>query len=291
MNSMTGFGRGEAEQDGRRITIEVKTVNHRYLDINLRTPRVLMPLEDYARTEIKKKLTRGRVEVFVNYKNVSDAAGEIRVDLPLAKKYAKAAEQVALAAGIEDQLPLESLMRMEGVLTIEEAEEDEVLLKSVFGQALQTALSALNIARKAEGERMVEDLLARGDVILEILSGIEEREPAVIEEYREKLRAKLEEFLAATELDENRFNAEILYYTDKSNITEEIVRIKSHVAQLKETLARNEATGRNLDFLIQELNREFNTIGSKSSDVAITKGVLAAKAEVEKIREQVQNLE
>lgn len=291
MNSMTGFGRGEAEQDGRRITIEVKTVNHRYLDINLRTPRVLMPLEDYARTEIKKKLTRGRVEVFVNYKNVSDAAGEIRVDLPLAKKYAKAAEQVALAAGIADQLPLESLMRMEGVLTIEEAEEDEALLKSVFGQALQTALSALNIARKAEGERMVEDLLARGDVILEILSGIEEREPAVIEEYREKLRAKLEEFLAATELDENRFNAEILYYTDKSNITEEIVRIKSHVAQLKETLARNEATGRNLDFLIQELNREFNTIGSKSSDVAITKGVLAAKAEVEKIREQVQNLE
>ncbi len=231
------------------------------------------------------------MEVFVNYKNVSDAAGEIRVDLPLAKKYAKAAEQVALAAGIADQLPLESLMRMEGVLTIEEAEEDEALLKSVFGQALQTALSALNIARKAEGERMVEDLLARGDVILEILSGIEEREPAVIEEYREKLRAKLEEFLAATELDENRFNAEILYYTDKSNITEEIVRIKSHVAQLKETLARNEATGRNLDFLIQELNREFNTIGSKSSDVAITKGVLAAKAEVEKIREQVQNLE
>ena len=290
MNSMTGFGRGEAEQDGRRITIEVKTVNHRYLDINLRTPRVLMPLEDYARTEIKEA-DPGRVEVFVNYKNVSDAAGEIRVDLPLAKKYAKAAEQVALAAGIADQLPLESLMRMEGVLTIEEAEEDEALLKSVFGQALQTALSALNIARKAEGERMVEDLLARGDVILEILSGIEEREPAVIEEYREKLRAKLEEFLAATELDENRFNAEILYYTDKSNITEEIVRIKSHVAQLKETLARNEATGRNLDFLIQELNREFNTIGSKSSDVAITKGVLAAKAEVEKIREQVQNLE
>lgn len=291
MNSMTGFGRGEAEQDGRHITIEVKTVNHRYLDINLRTPRVLMPLEEYARQEIKKKLTRGRVEVFVNYKNTSDAAGEIRVDLPLAKKYAKAAQQVALAAGIADQLPLESLMRMEGVLTMEEAEEDEALLKSVFGQALQTALEALNIARKAEGERMVEDLLARGDVILELLAGIEEREPAVIEEYREKLRAKLEEFLAAAELDENRFNAEILYYTDKSNITEEIVRIKSHVAQLKETLARNEATGRNLDFLIQELNREFNTIGSKSSDVAITKGVLAAKAEVEKIREQVQNLE
>lgn len=291
MNSMTGFGRGEAEKDGRRITIEIKTVNHRYLDINLRTPRVLLPLEEYARSEIKKRLARGRVEVFINYKNTSDAVGEIRADLALAKKYAKAAAEIAGAVGIEQQLPLESLMRMDGVLTVEEAQEDEALLKELFSQALAAALDVLNAARAAEGQRMVVDLLERGEIILDILSGIEQREPVVIEEYQEKLRAKLEEFLSGTPIDENRFQAEILYFTDKSNITEEIVRIKSHVAQLKETMAKDEALGRNLDFLIQELNREFNTIGSKSSDVAITKGVLAAKAEVEKIREQVQNLE
>ena len=177
-------------------------------------------------------------------------------------------------------------MRMEGVLTIEEVQEDEALLKDVFAKALEEALDVLNAARRAEGERMVQDLLARGDAILQILSGIEQRE-----EYRQKLRTKLEEFLAGADLDENRFLAEILYFTDKSSITEEIVRIKSHVAQLKQMLAKEEATGRNMDFLIQELNREFNTIGSKSADVEITNGVLAAKAEVEKIREQVQTLE
>lgn len=182
-------------------------------------------------------------------------------------------------------------MRMEGVLTIEEVQEDEALLKDVFAKALEEALDVLNAARRAEGERMVQDLLARGDAILQILSGIEQREPQVVEEYRQKLRTKLEEFLAGADLDENRFLAEILYFTDKSSITEEIVRIKSHVAQLKQMLAKEEATGRNMDFLIQELNREFNTIGSKSADVEITNGVLAAKAEVEKIREQVQNLE
>lgn len=291
MNSMTGFGRGEAEKDGRCITIEMKSVNHRYLDINLRMPRLLFPLEEYARKRIKQRLARGRVEVFVNYKNVSGAAGEIRVDIPLVKRYLEAAEQISLVTGAGSKLSLEALMRMEGVLTIEEVQEDEALLKDVFAKALEEALDVLNAARRAEGERMVQDLLARGDAILQILSGIEQREPQVVEEYRQKLRAKLEEFLAGADLDENRFHAEILYFTDKSSITEEIVRIKSHVAQLKQMLSKEEATGRNMDFLIQELNREFNTIGSKSADVEITNGVLAAKAEVEKIREQVQNLE
>ena len=229
--------------------------------------------------------------MFVNYKNVSGAAGEIRVDIPLVKRYLEAAEQISLVTGAGSKLSLEALMRMEGVLTIEEVQEDEALLKDVFAKALEEALDVLNAARRAEGERMVQDLLARGDAILQILSGIEQREPQVVEEYRQKLRTKLEEFLAGADLDENRFLAEILYFTDKSSITEEIVRIKSHVAQLKQMLAKEEATGRNMDFLIQELNREFNTIGSKSADVEITNGVLAAKAEVEKIREQVQNLE
>lgn len=291
MNSMTGFGRGEAEIGGHCFTVELKSVNHRYLDMNIRTPRFLMFLEDFIRSEVKKRLARGRVDIFVNYKDTSGSLGTMQVNLEAAKQYVKAAETILAGVMVENDLSITSLMRMEGVITFEEAEKDETVLKEALSAALTQALDNIIAARLTEGKNMAKDLLERKETLAEILAGIEQREPLVVEEYREKLRAKVEEYMAGSGIDENRFNSEILYFSDKASITEEIVRIHSHLKELEQLLNSPEATGRSMDFLIQELNREFNTIGSKASDITITKAVLTAKGEIERIREQIQNME
>lgn len=291
MNSMTGFGRGEAEIGGHCFTVELKSVNHRYLDMNIRTPRFLMFLEDFIRSEVKKRLARGRVDIFVNYKDTSGSLGTMQVNLEAAKQYVKAAETILAGVMVENDLSITSLMRMEGVITFEEAEKDETVLKEALSAALTQALDNIIAARLTEGKNMAKDLLERKETLAEILAGIEQREPLVVEEYREKLRVKVEEYMAGSGIDENRFNSEILYFSDKASITEEIVRIHSHLKELEQLLNSPEATGRSMDFLIQELNREFNTIGSKASDITITKAVLTAKGEIERIREQIQNME
>lgn len=288
---MTGFGRGEAEIGGHCFTVELKSVNHRYLDMNIRTPRFLMFLEDFIRSEVKKRLARGRVDIFVNYKDTSGSLGTMQVNLEAAKQYVKAAETILAGVMVENDLSITSLMRMEGVITFEEAEKDETVLKEALSAALTQALDNIIAARLTEGKNMAKDLLERKETLAEILAGIEQREPLVVEEYREKLRVKVEEYMAGSGIDENRFNSEILYFSDKASITEEIVRIHSHLKELEQLLNSPEATGRSMDFLIQELNREFNTIGSKASDITITKAVLTAKGEIERIREQIQNME
>ncbi len=291
MNSMTGFGRGEAEVGSHCFTVELKSVNHRYLDMNIRTPRFLMFLEDFVRAEVKRRLARGRIDIFINYKDTSGSLGEMQVNVEAAKQYVNAATTILKQVDVANDLSITSLMRMEGVITFEEAEKEESVLKEALLAALTQALDALIAARETEGRRMAEDLLERKQTLVDILAGIEQREPLVVEEYREKLRNKVEEYMAGSGIDENRFNAEILYFSDKASITEEIVRIKSHLKELEQMLRSEEATGRSMDFLIQELNREFNTIGSKASDIIITKAVLAAKGEIERIREQIQNME
>jgi len=288
---MTGFGRGEAEIGGHCFTVELKSVNHRYLDMNIRTPRFLMFLEDFIRSEVKKRLARGRVDIFVNYKDTSGSLGTMQVNLEAAKQYVKAAETILAGVTVENDLSITSLMRMEGVITFEEAEKDETVLKEALSAALTQALDNIIAARLTEGKNMAKDLLERKETLAEILAGIEQREPLVVEEYREKLRVKVEEYMAGSGIDENRFNSEILYFSDKASITEEIVRIHSHLKELEQLLNSPEATGRSMDFLVQELNREFNTIGSKASDITITKAVLTAKGEIERIREQIQNME
>lgn len=291
MNSMTGFGRGEAERDGHCITVELKSVNHRYLDMNIRTPRTLLFLEDFIRAEIKRRLARGRVDVLVNDKQSAGALGKLRVNVDAAKQYAAAAAEILGEVPVRDDLSITTLMRMEGVIAFEEEETDEAVCQEALAEALGMALDKLTSAREAEGRRMAADLLERKAVLADILEGIAVREPVVVEEYREKLRAKVEEYLGGAAVDENRFSAEILYFSDKASITEEIVRIRSHLKELEQLLSSPTATGRSMDFLIQELNREFNTIGSKASDIQITKAVLAAKGEIERIREQIQNME
>ena len=250
-----------------------------------------MFLEDFIRSEVKKRLARGRVDIFVNYKDTSGSLGTMQVNLEAAKQYVKAAETILAGVMVENDLSITSLMRMEGVITFEEAEKDETVLKEALSAALTQALDNIIAARLTEGKNMAKDLLERKETLAEILAGIEQREPLVVEEYREKLRVKVEEYMAGSGIDENRFNSEILYFSDKASITEEIVRIHSHLKELEQLLNSPEATGRSMDFLIQELNREFNTIGSKASDITITKAVLTAKGEIERIREQIQNME
>lgn len=291
MNSMTGFGRAEAEKFGHKITIELKSVNHRFLDLNIRMPRFMMFLEDGVRQTLKSRLARGRVEVFINHEATAEGQKSVKLDMSVAKGYLAAARELSSELDVENDLTASMLLRMPDVIDLNETEQNEEQLREVTLLALNSAIDKLIEARFAEGQRITSDILKRVEKLEAIRDRIEKREPIVVEEYKERLKAKLEEYLSDTELDINRFNQEILYFTDKASITEELVRLKSHFEQIKVLLNRKNETGRDLDFLIQEFNREFNTIGSKASDTAITKDVLEAKAEVERIREQVQNIE
>lgn len=291
MNSMTGFGRSELEENGHKIAVEIRSVNHRFLDINVRMPRFLLFLEEEARTRLKNRLVRGRVDVFVSYTSVGERKKSARVDMGMVEGYLSAAAQIAGRTGMQSQLSMAELIAIDGIVTFEEEACDEEALRHLFGRVVDTGLEQLVAARSAEGARISGDMRMRAALLEEIVTEITGREPLVVEEYAAKLRTRLEEIAHDTDIDENRLNAEILLFADRCSITEELVRLRSHIAQLKTTLCTSEASGRNLDFLIQELNREFNTIGSKASDIAITKAVLTAKGEVEKIREQVQNIE
>ena len=291
MNSMTGFGRAMVETLGHNMTVEIKTVNHRFLDFNIRMPRAMLFLEDEVRSIIKSQLARGRVDVFIGYKAVGEKARKVSVDASLLAGYMAASAEIAERTRVPNDLSMIDVMRLPDVLSFEDEPANEEELKEILSEATKAAVVELKKARAAEGARMVADIASRGEKLEGITARIKEREPVVVEEYKQKLAARLGEFAKETDLDVNRFNAEILYFADRCAIAEEIVRLESHLARLRETLESDGAAGRPLDFLVQELNREYNTIGSKSADVQITDLVLEAKGEVEKIREQVQNIE
>lgn len=292
MKSMTGFGRAEIEKNQKKMNIEMKSVNHRFLDINVRMPRQLLFLEEEVRKVIKSSLARGRVDVFVNFADESVQNKKIKVDMQLVKAYIEAAEQIKRQTKVKNDLCVTDLMRSPDVITFEDnvLEEDE--LRDLIIVATQGAVNNLVIAREKEGQRISQDIFHRIDILLGIVGKIEGKEDVVVEEYREKLQKRLSEYLKDTEIDEARFQQEVVYFADHCNITEEVVRLKSHLSEAKATLQNDQkASGRNMDFIVQEMVREFNTIGSKSSDLEITNWVLEGKSEVEKIREQVQNIE
>ncbi len=292
MKSMTGFGRAEIEKNQKKMNIEMKSVNHRFLDINVRMPRQLLFLEEEVRKVIKSSLARGRVDVFVNFADESVQNKKIKVDMQLVKAYIEAAEQIKRQTKVKNDLCVTDLMRSPDVITFEDnvLEEDE--LRDLIIVATQGAVNNLVIAREKEGQRISQDIFHRIDILLGIVEKIEGKEDVVVEEYREKLQKRLSEYLKDTEIDEARFQQEVVYFADHCNITEEVVRLKSHLTEAKATLQNDQkASGRNMDFIVQEMVREFNTIGSKSSDLEITNWVLEGKSEVEKIREQVQNIE
>jgi uncharacterized protein (TIGR00255 family) len=288
---MTGFGRAQAEQDGRKVTLELKTVNHRFLDLNIRIPRALGFAEEAVRKGIKEKLSRGHVDVFVSYSAVASDAKTARADVGLMRSYLHAARQAAKEVGVEDDIALSHLIRIPDVIMIEEASEDEDRLTNIVLGALNLALSSLDEMRLREGEELKANLIACLDELQDILAAIDSRKGLVPAEYAERLRQRLSELTTGTDIDQARFTTEVALMADRSDISEETVRLATHINQFRNAVMEEGAVGRKLDFIVQEMNRELNTIGSKSGDMTITNAVIAGKSVVEKIREQVQNIE
>ena len=292
MQSMTGYGRAFVEIDGRQMTVEVKSVNHRFLDIAFRMPRNLMFLEDAARKAVGAKLSRGHVDVFVTYRNLRTDARTVQVDEALFGAYADALRSLAelSGSGLRDDRTLMGIARMPDVMTVTEADEDQDAVRALMLAALNEALEGLVAMRGREGDTIRADLSGRVDAIERMTAAVEARYPETVEEYRQRLKSAVAE-LVDSGVDENRLLMEVAIMADRSAIAEEIVRLNSHVQQLRALLDATEPVGRRVDFIVQELNREVNTISSKSQDIPITQLTVDLKAEIEKLREQLQNIE
>lgn len=291
MFSMTGFGKGTCAVDGREMTVELKSVNNRFLDISMRLPRSLSQLEEPFRRALQQRLSRGHIDVFVNYRNTRSDARAVRLDTPLMEAYVQQARKAAEALSLTDDLTLSRVLSLPDVTEIVPADEDEEALLSLGEQAVHLAIDALLKMRLGEGERLKQDLHSRIVRMEEYAAAIEKRAPGVAEDYRKKLTERIEEMVKDTEVDRSRLATEIALFADRAAIDEEIVRLKSHLVHFNELLEVQEPAGRKMDFLIQEMNRECNTIGSKANDAALTDLVLLCKAEIEKLREQIQNIE
>ena len=290
-NSMTGFGRASLLKEGRELTVELKSVNHRYLDLGFRMPRHISFLEDEIRRILSSRLTRGHVDVFLTYRNTREDSKAASVDEALLKAYVAAAEKAAEQFGLRNDLTVTSALRLPDVIEVTNAEEDTEALSAMLAEVLGAACDGLIEMRRLEGQRLCEDLTSRLDTVLRIRAAIAERAPLVVEDYRAKLNERISNILLQAEIDTARLATEVALFADRANIDEELVRLGSHVEAARQLLSSEEAVGRKLDFIVQEMNREFNTIGSKANDKLITSLVIEGKAEIEKIREQVQNLE
>jgi uncharacterized protein (TIGR00255 family) len=288
---MTGYGRGEYKEGGIELTVEVKTVNNRYLDVAIKCPRTFVAYEDIMRTQIRQKLTRGHADVFISLSDKREKAKELILDEGIAKAYVEASRRMQkLFPDIPNDITLSSVLKYPDVLKQEEVQgADDELIKALK-IALDKALDKLNEMRRIEGEKLKLDMLSRMKTIESLVSGIGERAPQVAADYRVRLEEKVKKALEGVNVDEGRLLTEVALFTDKSNIDEELTRLHSHISQFVE-ISKSDLVGRKLDFLVQEFNRETNTICSKSNDLTITKLGLELKNEIEKVREQVQNLE
>lgn len=291
VNSMTGFGRCAIERDGREITVELKSVNHRYLDIGFRMPRAISFIEDTLRSAISGELSRGHVDVFVFYRNNRADARKVNVDMNLLGEYLTAAREAADKFGLRDDVGLCSALRLPDVTEIVEADEDRETVCRLAAEACKAACQELKAMRAREGAKLYEDLYGKSRIVESIAANISERAPQVVDEYRIKLNERIEKLLGTADVDKARLATEVALFADKAGIDEEIVRLGSHVTQFRAMLDGDEPAGRRLDFIVQEMNREFNTIGSKANDGEIVNLVISGKGEIEKIREQVQNIE
>lgn len=291
MFSMTGYGRGEYKEGGLEITAEIKTVNNRYLDISVKCPKILTACEEIIRTLIREKLTRGHADVFISVTDKRERAKSLYLDIEAARAYVESAKAIKSAfPGLADDFTVTSLMRQSDVLRQEEVTAADDELVAGLKIAVNCALDKLNAMREAEGGKLAADMLARVDTIEKSVGKVAERAPLVAADYKKKLEEKIRQYTATVNPDEGRLLTEVAVFADKSNIDEELTRLGSHIAQFRE-IAKERLVGRKLDFLVQEFNRETNTICSKSNDITVTKLGLDLKNEIEKIREQVQNVE
>ena len=291
IRSMTGYGRGQQLLHGRSITVEIRSVNHRYFEFSCRTPRGCAFLEDRLKRTLQQVISRGKVEVSLTLQTVESRGGAVAVDHALAGQYLTALRALAAEYNLTDDLTLSTVARLPDLFTVCRGEEDEEELAADVLSVLQEALDRFVAMREAEGERLRADVLSRLFTLEEHLAFVEERSPQTVAEYRARLTAKLNELLGGAVADEARILTEAAIVADRLAVDEETVRLHSHIAQLRGILDCAEPVGRKLDFLVQEMNRETNTIGSKCSDTAIAGHVVEMKSEIDKIREQIQNIE
>ena len=291
IKSMTGYGRSQMLVDGMNITVEVKSVNHRYFEFSSRLPRSYGFLDEKLKSFFMGKLTRGKMECYVQIETVEEPDTIISVNHPLVKGYLDAYNELAETYGLENNIRVSDISRVSDIFSIRKQAADEDKIWAAVQTVAEEALNGFVSMREREGSRLRDDVLSRLEIILENVSFIEERSPETVKEYNEKLLGRLRELLADTHIDEQRILTEAAIFADKIAVAEETVRLRSHISQMRTFLDSDEAVGKKMDFLIQEFNREANTIGSKAQDVEIARRVVAVKAEIEKIREQIQNIE
>ncbi|MDE6108256.1 MAG: YicC family protein [Oscillospiraceae bacterium] len=294
VRSMTGYGRGEATGMGVTVTVELRSVNNRYLDATVKMPRAYLFVEDALKEQLQNQVGRGKVDVFVNVVHLGGDDTVVTVNEALAKSYIDALRRLYELDGgnyIKRSGYAADLARFPDVLTVEKKEEDQEGVKTLLLTALDAAIKEFNAMREREGEKLAADILSRADTIEELTGRVEERAPGIVADYRARLAAKMADVLQNTQIEESRILTEAAIYADKVAVDEETVRLHSHISQLREMLSAGGGVGRKLDFLIQEFNREANTIGSKCNDIETSRLVVDFKAEIEKIREQIQNLE
>lgn len=294
IRSMTGYGRAQRVYGSRTVTIELRSVNNRYLDCTVKMPRAYISAEDALKGRIQALVARGKVDVFVTVVSAGDKSVTVTVNEPLAKAYLEALYQLSQLderKQLQEGCTITELARFPDVLTAEKGEEDLEELKEQLLAVLEEAVDDFSAMRTREGDKLRDDILGRAGRIEELVAMVEERSPGIVADYRARLSAKMAEVLQNTQIDESRILTEAAIYADKVAVDEETVRLKSHLSQLRQMLSQGGAVGRKLDFLIQEFNREANTIGSKCNDIETTRYVVDIKAEIEKIREQVQNIE
>jgi len=293
IKSMTGYGKGENESDGRRFTVEIKSVNHRYNDMSIKLPRFMASLEDRIRKHLCEKILRGKTDVYINFETFSQDDVSVKLNEPLAAAICEKLDYLKEKFSLSSENTLDIVCRFPDVLTNENVDEDEELIWQTLLPSLDGALSNFIAMREKEGANLKKDITAKADYIKEITDRIKQRAPQVPLEYREKLKNRLDELLKDSQaaIDETRLSSEVLIFADRCCIDEELTRLYSHISQLKDILNSDGTIGRKLDFLVQEMNREANTMASKSNDLEITRASIELKSEIEKVREQIQNIE
>ena len=289
---MTGYGRAKFENENREINVEIKSVNHRYLDLNIKVPRLYAYLEDLVKKTAQASLVRGKVDIYVSIKEKEGSDIKISPNMPVIEGYLNAAKAISERFGMPmESLGLIDVMRLPDAIAADKEEADADVISAQVAETLQQAIGEYNTMRETEGKRLCEDILLRAGLIRDYVDFVEQRSPDSVQEYRDRIALRMNEILDDADIAQQKILSEAALFADKVSVTEEIVRLRSHLKQLGSMVNGNAAVGRKLDFLVQELNRESNTIGSKANDYEIAKTVVELKAEIEKIREQIQNLE
>ena len=291
IKSMTGFGRSEQKINGREISVEIKSVNHRYFEFNCKTSRGYAFLEEKLKAYVQQRVSRGKIDIYVSVVCAEETQANVTLNHSLAAGYVAALKEIASAYGVQDDISVSSVARFADIFTVHKAQEDEDEVWQSVLPVLDSAMESFMNMRKAEGARMKEDVLSRSGTILSIVEQIDEQSPQTVAQYREKLEERLRELLESASVDEQRLLTEAAIFADKTAVAEETVRLRSHFSQLQKFMEAKEPVGRKIDFILQEMNREANTIGSKVQNAPLAHLVVEIKSELEKIREQIQNIE